>query len=330
MNGIFYCCEVTLNSLLHRYVPVSEALSEEQIAPSLEEAVKLFLEPAIGAEVIEHLSKAAESREPSMVEAMALEEARRAAIHLALWFNFQELNTHFTDQGWKREEGDTYKSLYHYQEIDLRTSYRNKGFNALDRLNDLLQAGTDTFPEYKEAPAYIDREHSLVRGPKEIQEIVNINSSVLVFMALRPNVAIVQQNELQNVIGSACYNALCDYLADKNKEDREDTALMEQLRKVASRYVIALALARQMETVGTITDRGLYYESVMNSDKSILKIQPVPVEERDRVSQTLRKDAQRFQGRMLSYIERYLPELFVGRPGDAFNRNNDCKRTFWT
>lgn len=328
-DTLFTSYNVPLKDIVSKYIVCSQALSEEQIAPSLQNAVGLFLLPVLGEELVEHLCHVSASDSAGEVEAMALDEARCAAVNLAVWHDFTELNVHFTDQGWKREEGDTYKSLYHYQEIDLQTSYRNKGFNAIDRLVRFLSAAKHVFPEIVSAPAYIEKEKALVRGPEEVEQFFTINKSPLVYMALRPNLKIVQENELQNVMGSQCYDKLMAYLDDTNKADREDASVMGRLRSAAASYVICLALARQVESFGTLTDRGMYFESVSAGLRNSVKVTPVDEPSRRRISHTLRRDAERYLGRLLNFIEYYLPEVFVGRPGDAFNRDNNCKRTFW-
>lgn len=328
-STLFMSYSVTFRDIINKNIVASQALSEEQIMPSILTAVNLFLLPVLGKGIIEHLCQAAVNPEASEVEAMAVEEARCAAINLAVWNDFDELNVHLTDQGWKREEGDTYKSLYHYQELNLKNGYRNKGFNAVDRLVTFLSAAQHVFPEISSSPAFIERERSLVHGPEEVSGFFNINKSPLIYLALQPNIKIVTENELQNVIGTACYDRLISFLNDPAKADREDAQIMGRLRTAAAAYVICLALARQIETIGSLTDRGMYFEAVSAGLRNSLKLTPVEEQERRRIAYTLRRDASRFLGRLLNFIEYYLPELFVGRPGDAFNRDNDCKRTFW-
>lgn len=329
MESIFYSRETNWNEQFHQYVAVSAALSEEQVQPSVKAVMDLFLVPVLTDNVVRHICQVAVDGQENDVEGMALDEARCAAANLALWYNFDELNTHLTDQGWKREEGDTYKSLYHYQEINLKQAYRNKGFNALDRLIRLLQSALHVFPEFKDAPAFLDREHALVKDASEVDKFFAINQSHLVFMALKPNIRLVCDGELEPLIGSRCYEHLETYLQTPEKEERKDYAVMEQLRRYASAYVICLALARQIEIVGSLTDRGMYFDSVSAGIRNSEKSTPLPNDERKRIAYSLRKDASRYKARLLSFIERELPDFFCGRPEEAYRRNNDNKPTFW-
>ncbi len=116
MKGIFYCQSVPCIGLLQEYIPVSQGLSEEQVAAPLANAYDMFIRPLIGDSLADHFRDLTKKEEearyvPTEEEKKVLELMRKATANLAFWYSFTELNTHITDQGFQRQEGETFKPI---------------------------------------------------------------------------------------------------------------------------------------------------------------------------------------------------------------------------
>lgn len=74
--------------------------------------------------------------------------------------------------------------VYKYQEDNLRTSLRNKGFNALDELLEFLYAHIAEYPEFATSQAYQDRKSAIVRSTADVNDVCFINGSRIIFLRL--------------------------------------------------------------------------------------------------------------------------------------------------
>jgi len=335
MKGIFYCEDVHSIGLLQKIIPVSQALSEEQIEAPLESAYDMFIRPLLGDTLSDNFLSIVR-REVEGSYAMKAEEKkviallRRATANLAFWYSFTELNTHITDQGFQRNEGETYKPIYRYQELELKQQFRNKGFNAIDEMLRFLQKEKDLycFEEYLSAPAYIDMQHCLVRGAEEIDHYYYVNGSYLVFLKLRPAFRRIMDIYVEPVVGTEAIQRLYDYLKG-NIEDAEECEHLEALRERVAAVVICKALAEHVRNVGSITDRGLYYTNIQAGQNEIQNDSQASDGERARQAANLQDTADHYLHRLIRWVETNMPKQFKGHPEEAYNRDNDRKHTFW-
>lgn len=333
MKGIFYCEDVHSIGLLQEIIPVSQALSEEQIEAPLESAYDMFIRPLLTDYLGDYFHDVSENAEkgnfiidPTSMKALSI--LRRATANLAFWYSFTELNTHITDQGFQRSEGETYKPIYRYQELELKQQFRNKGFNAVDEFLRFMQENKDDFSGYSESPSYIDMQHSLVKGAKEIDTYCYVNGSYLVFLKLRPAFRRIMDIYVEPAVGTEAIQKLYDYL-EGNIEDIEECNQMEAMRERVAAAVICKALAEHVRNIGSITDRGLYYTNIQAGQKESQNENQAGDGERARQAASLQDTADHYLHRLIRWMETNMPEQFKGHPEDAYNRDNDHKHTFW-
>ena len=197
------------------FVHASSGLSYETMEGPLFQAWAFFLEPVLGSMLCDQLTSIFGNENPSDIEKQALRFAQDALANLALWYDFDELNTRLTDQGHQRQETESFKSLYKYQEDSLRASYRNKGFNALDRLLFLFNKNGEHFPGWAEAPAKVALSARIVRSTQEVDEVVFINNSAIIFLRLQPILKKLEQTFVPVLLGQK----LCEAFMDKVDDD---------------------------------------------------------------------------------------------------------------
>ena len=318
---IFNCDNETLNAELHKYIPVSAGLEAETIAPSLSSAYMLFVHPLLGEELSSAVQEVAGKVPPSDKEAGLLDALRMAVANLAFWYSYTELSVQITDQGFQRPEGETYKGLYKYQEDALKAGFKNKGFNALDRFLELLDKNPGMFPEglYAGSPAAQARADSLVRNVEEVDRYYFINGSYLVFLRLLPHFKTAALTELRPLLGLPLFSRL-------GKGEGEG---VEELRRQCLPVVVLAAVAELIETTGSLTDRGLYYASLMPSSGSTLQAQPADVEQRGMALGQIRRSLEAYKDALTYALRESLGDDFPGRPAEAYDRDNTHKRTFW-
>lgn len=309
------------------FVHASSGLSYETMEGPLFQAWAFFLEPVLGSMLCDQLTSIFGNENPSDIEKQALRFAQDALANLALWYDFDELNTRLTDQGHQRQETESFKSLYKYQEDSLRASYRNKGFNALDRLLFLFNKKGEHFPGWAEAPAKVALSARIVRSTQEVDEVVFINNSAIIFLRLQPILKKLEQTFVPVLLGQK----LCEAFMDKVDDDMAviGTTTIKELRIRVGRVMVNKAVAELIRQTGSLTDRGLYFEAVVAGRDGNEEKTPLPMDETVKHAAIFDRDAGLQAQALTNFVSYHIPDLFTGRPEDVFKRDNDHKKTFW-
>lgn len=309
------------------FVHASSGLSYETMEGPLFQAWTFFLEPVLGPALCAQLTDIYESENPSAVERNALRFAQNALINLALWYDFDELNVRLTDQGHQRQETENFKSLYKYQEDALKASYRNKGFNGLDRLLSFMAAHSTSFPEWKDAPAKVAVAARIVRSTKEVDDVVFINHSAIIFLRLQPLLNKLEQTFLPSLLGQRLYDELMSNV--ENDQAAIGTTTIKELRIRVGRVIVNKAVAELIRQTGSLTDRGLYFEAVVAGRDGNDVTNPVVMDEAIRHAAVFERDAELQKQALNNFVSYHVPDMFAGRPEDVFKRDNDGKKTVW-
>ena len=310
---------------LNQFIPVSAALYFESVQSSLDDAWRLFVLPLLGDALAEEIEAYYAEEDPTVLQRKVLNECQRAVANLAFWYNFDELNVRISDQGMQRQESDgSFKQTFKYQEDQLRAAFKNKGFNALDRVIDLLDKHQEDFPLYEQSPAYASRKSSIVRCTAEVDANYFINNSHLIFLRLKPIFKSVEETLLQQALGDALY-------LDLTKALREGTANLgdtttEEFRQRCAAFVVLKSIAKLIRQTGSLTDRGLYFASIHEGDGN-LSVRPSDRETALSLAGDLDAEADASMNLLMKFIQFYLPSYYKGRQSDVLNRDNNHKRT---
>lgn len=312
---------------LNQFIPVSAALYFESVQSSLDDAWRLFVLPLLGYALAEEIEAYYNLEEPTALQRKVLNECQRAVANLAFWYNFDELNVRISDQGMQRQESDgSFKQTFKYQEDQLRAAFKNKGFNSLDRVIDLLDKHQKDFPLYEQSPAYASRKSSIVRSTAEVDANYFINNSHLIFLRLKPIFKLVEESGLRAVLGESLYKDLLKAIKDGETTIGDTTT--EELRLRCVSFVVFTSIAELMQQTGTLTDRGLYFEQIHEGDGN-LSVKPArPGDLMIRVD-NLRKNADTCLNQLMNFIQLNLPTYYKGRQSDVLTRDNNHKRTMF-
>jgi hypothetical protein len=220
-----------------------------------------------------------------------------------------------------RTEGDSQKTPYKYQEQELRNGFKEKGFAALDDLLRYLEANVATFTNFASSPNYTIAKAQIVRATSEIDDVYYINRSRIIFLRLLPHLRTVEKTIIAPRLG----DIYTDMIASLTSEspDAKYTSLREKLIPV----VVLYAVSRLIRETGSITDRGLFFETKQNSDDAT----------RTQVAsnEAISAQATMAEGDAISYwmlAEKYLKtELqYSTSTGSRIpTRDNNNKKAFW-
>lgn len=313
----------------HDVINVSTALSFKKIGPRFADAWNLYFVPLFGEAICKRIGKLV-SPDYADAEHMAdaiLAPARRALAHLTFWSFFDEMNVRITDQGFQRQESDTFKSVYKYQSDNLKQSYKNAGFNALElvlkRLDKLLADDKD----WKNAPCCQYRRKHIVQCMAEVDAIYDIHSSYIIYLALRSDIEMAERTKAPAILGQKLHDLLMKNIAD-GVEQLGDTTT-EELRLRLSTVIVLTAVKRFIERTGTITDRGYYYVNYKPETGNNEQISPVSASSKAVAVAQIDQDINSMTAALNFFIDNNLQEFREGNSSHMFRRDNDHKRTFF-
>jgi hypothetical protein len=278
-------------------------------------------------------SQGPENDTPEAIQAFTDEIIRReligkvqfSTIHLAYYIAFDFLNVSVTDAGFQRIETERTKGLYKYQEDAIKSFFAETGFNALDDILTFLELNIDSFEEFMTSENFYKLITSFLPNVKTIEEIpFNIHRSNLIFLALKPSVAYIEDTSIRSVFGETIYATVKTEMANE-VIDTKVLKLLPYIRKP----LIYLASAMLMEETGaTLGDKGLYFAK--NEDQQRAKTVKAPATEQ-RIAVLVNRN-KLIGNSYLEMLKMHLLENwpeYSGQTGSVYKRDNYGKKTFF-
>jgi hypothetical protein len=245
---------------------------------------------------------------------------------LAYFSGFDFLNVSVSDQGFQRIESERTKGLFHYQEENLKKYFGNAGFNGLDDVLVFLEENIELFHEFKYKENYTVLKESFLPTVNVIEKIpFNIHGSRLIFLALRPMIAYVEDTDIRKVIGETIYQEIKTEMV-KDDPSTKVKNILPYIRKP----LIYLSSALLMEETGaTLDEKGLFFEAIDPTYRGEKKKEP---SKENRIAAMIARN-RRIGLDYLETLKRFLSKNwddYSGKTGRVFNRDNTGKKTFWT
>ena len=324
-----------LNSLseIRLILPVGAGNDFLRLRPHMQNAETGFLLPVLGRGMIEELQEfydevpQGELTPVQLKMKTLLEKVQFAIVHLGYFTGFDFLSVSVSDMGFSRIESDRAKSLYKYQEDNLRDYYRVAGFNALDDILCYLEENAADFGEWRLSTEGTVFRQLFIPTAKSFSEIVFINASRLTFLRLRPHMAFVEQTRVLPLLGQPIFDEIkAGMLPD------DPPAKIAAILPLIRQAVAFLSSALLMEESGAdLTERGLYFAATMQNFFDNRKTGPA---EAERIALLVARNRQTGEN-FLSAIRQHLlanpldwPSA-VELPSNTLRRDNTGKKTFW-
>ena len=312
-------------------LPIGVGNDFNRLKPHIENAENRYIKPLLGFDIYNQLSELyiiQESEEPDETEILHREllgKVQFATIHLAFYVGFDFLNVSVTDAGFQRIETERTKGLFKYQEDAIKTFFSETGFNALDDILTFLDLNIEFFEQFMNSENFNKLITSFLPNVKTIEEIpFNIHRSNLIFLALKPSVAYVEDTAIRPVLGETIYATVKSEMANE-VVDVKVRVLLDYIRKP----LIYLASAMLMEETGaTLGDKGLYFAKNEDQQRAKFVKEPATAE---RITVLVNRNRQIGN----NYIEMLKAHLLKNWPdyscqtGSAFKRDNNGKKTFF-
>lgn len=325
---------------LRTFVPVSKASDFDTIAPHVINAERDYLIPVIGQETYDQLqalydssssgsgSSSGESSQTQekLKELLLLVQA--AIAHIAFWIGYDLINSYITDDGFKRVESEKVKGLYKYQEDNLKKYFRTNGFNGLDTVLQFLEENISFFAKFKASAQYTVLKSSFIPSTAVFNCLVFIGSSRLTFLRLIPHMQLVEEIEVQPVMGAIAFAELKDEMV-KEQPNEKMMAIVPLIQKA----VAYLASAFLMEESGAdLTDNGLYFTANASTNSSDTERKPSDPERIAILVKRNRNIGNAYLDQIRSYLVAHASDWtdVTVSTGKVLRRDNRDKKTFWS
>ena len=312
-------------------LPIGVGNDFNRLKPHIENAENRYIKPLLGLAMYDALIELYKESETEIqtdhekLRRELLAKIKFATIHLAFFTGFDFLNISVTDAGFQRIETERTKGLYKYQEDAIKVFFAETGYNALDDALTFIELNIASFYEFLASENFNKLITSFLPNVKVIEEIpFNIHRSRLIFLALQPAIAYIEDTAIHPLLGEVIYQTVKTEMA-KEEVEKMVVKLLPYIRKP----LIYLASAMLMEETGaTLYDKGLYFEK--NEDQQRAKTVKAPATE-ERIAVLVNRN--RIIGN--SYLELLKAKLienwpeYSGQTGSVYKRDNYHKKTFF-
>jgi hypothetical protein len=261
-------------SEIQSFLPSSVSADYDRLEPFCNVADDKFLKKLFGNAfwdeiVSENENPSADNKKLDKV----IEMSKRAEIHLAYWKGFDVLNAQINDSGFHRIEDDQTKSLYNYQEKNLREYFKDTGHDTLDTLLEYLEDNIDEtiFSTWKESDACTLHRKYFINSAKDFSEIYDIDKSRLVFLNLVPYMKFVEDKEIAGLIGDSLFTKMKTLISDGTISESSNAAysnLLPKIQSVVAPYTVLYAIGKMGLR---FSDKGAMFSDIMDTGGNIEK-----------------------------------------------------------
>jgi len=260
-----------------------------------------------------------------MAELLSLVQSSVA--HIAFWIGYYLLNVHITDAGFRRLETETVKGLFKYQEDNLKAYFRINGFNRLDTVLQFLEDHAQIFQHFAQSDQYTVIKSSFIPNTSAFNRIVFINGSRLTFLRMVPHIQLIEEMEIQPILGPIAMAELRDeMLKDAPRE------MIVSIIPIIQRAIAFLASAMLMEESGAdLKDNGLYFTSSAVISNNNTEEKPSDAIRINILVQRNRAVGNVYLEQIRSYLIAHASEWsdVIPSSGRILRRDNTDKKTFW-
>ena len=206
---------------IKQFLAVGAGTDFNRLKPHIRNAETAYLRPLLGIGLFKELQDFYDNppENPLVGENILFSEllslVQRSLIHLTYWSGFQVLNATISDGGFKRTENEKVKSLFKYQEVELKEYFKTTGFNGLDEILFYLEmeikkseAESVNFKSFIDSDAWTILKSSFIPDTNAFNSIIFINHSRLTFLRLKSPIQLVEDLNIKPILGETIFNEI--------------------------------------------------------------------------------------------------------------------------
>lgn len=311
---------------IKKYLPVNVTLNYRSLAPYLALAEQKYIASVIGNEQFEKIIDYYNSNTQSFAYSLALEMIQAACVNLAYFEGYDTISIMLTDNG-AMSQVDKEHKLYRYQEINLKKTLKEQGYNNIDSLLKHLEKNLPLFPEYRDSTQRQKLLKSLITTTEDINSVFCIENSRLIYIKLKYYIQNVENLYIPHRIGKQFYQNI---IQDKNN------ALFLPFIDDLKNYIIFKAISEAITELKKLpTEKGLIFETTLTREGT--KQEQVDTKELIKTSAFYNEKAEAYLSNVINFLNENknqypLYKEFCGENNPArkiITRDNTNKKTFW-
>lgn len=226
-----------------KYLGINTAFKIEDIDPYLNRAERKFLIKLIGQAQYDIFNAVTQPTTGNTFK--ALELAQEAISNLSYYLGLPVLSVQVSSAGIFVPESDNTKPISDKQFKELQRSFKSAGHEAIDELLDFMETNKDDFSSWTADDSYTEFKELLVYNTTTFQKEYNINNSRLTFLALVPNIKIVEDQYISGPVQSSLLKAL---------KDPQTEQLRKDVKALLKKSIVAYTIHKTMDNGMFIVD----------------------------------------------------------------------------
>lgn len=229
---------------LQDYEAVFSSLSLDTMKPYVEKAQLEFLKPLLSNTYYATILAKYNAVTPNYTanEQDLVNKIQRAMAGLSLYLAAPVLNVAISDAGGITvQQTSTHVVASQWRVEQFRKAVNDSGNKALDDMLEFLEENKSSFAVWAASSAYTELKEFFINTTKDFQKYVNIRSSRLTFLAMRPVMRKVHDFIFRSELGDNYYDELIAQIK-ANTVTAANEIIMKNLRPAAAHLTIARAL----------------------------------------------------------------------------------------
>ncbi|MBT3244827.1 MAG: hypothetical protein HN352_16900 [Bacteroidetes bacterium] len=322
---------------IRKYIPVSVATSFANVSPLIGSAESKYILPLLGQSLYNQVHAYYIDQEATIDGItqgnkgkfdILIEHVQRSLINLTYYSGFEFLSVSINDSGFHRQESESEKSLFKYQEEAIKNQFKDAGFNGLDTMLEFIESNPSVFPLFSESASYTLRKESIIPSTRVFDSLININESRLVFLKIKRFITEVEDFDIKAALGGTLFDLVKTEIVKQSPAEKI-AALLPYIQKPLAH----LALSKAFRSLGIhVRDRGVFFlsqESTMQNSTSEKAV------DRDTLSAMIQSEKETGEFYLATLREFLVSNAsiyteIVRTSGNAFVRDNSSKTSFWS
>lgn len=203
--------------ILTKYISSNASLKHETLEPYILRAERKHIKALIGKDQYAVFDTATPPTNEFVKEAW--EMAANAVSNFAMYYALPILKAQVSENGIVVADSEYTSQASDKDFKELQRSFKTAGHEALDEMFKVMEQNKSEFSAWTDSDEYKEYNSLLVNTTSIFQKHYNIQHSRQTFMALLPEIKIVEKQYIRSVIGSDLLTALkTDQTEDKRKE----------------------------------------------------------------------------------------------------------------
>lgn len=215
---------VRSTDILSKFISVNSSLKHETLSPYLQRAERKHIIPLIGKAQYAIFDVESEPTDTVIKEAYNL--AAEASSNFGVYYALPILRAQVSEGGIFNAQSDLAKIATDKDFKELQRSFKSAAHEALDEMFKVMESDLTKFSAWTSDDSYKDYTSLLVNSTSVFQKYYNINNSRQTFLALVPEIKVVEPQFIEAPIGKELLKALKEVQTSEKR--KEAKSLLQQ------------------------------------------------------------------------------------------------------